>query len=228
MKKYFVMLFLMILTMTLVGCSEIANPEDYTIDKEVEIVETITFDQAKDEVPDEEPESNYITMVGTMEMSFGTMKMAYNINISLYEKDGEIDGVMNMSAEGNSIVIDIMDGYMYITSSGMAEMKMKAKIPAGEDFDYDEILGAETDAEELLEELLATVDSKNENLKIGYDKKGCLIFDYKENENKMRMVIDKNYPVYLYSEISGTKMEYKFSYDKVDIKHTEGLDSTDY
>ena len=61
MKKYFVMLFLMILTMTLVGCSEIANPEDYTIDKEVEIVETITFDQAKDEVPDEEPESNYIT-----------------------------------------------------------------------------------------------------------------------------------------------------------------------
>ena len=63
---------------------------------------------------------------------------------------------------------------------------------------------------------------------MGYDKNGCLVIDYKDENITFRYVVNEYLPVYLYMSGDGTTAEIKCSYDKVKVEYPDGFDLEDY
>lgn len=230
MKKFFMFIFMMILSLSLVGCGQkIASAEDYTIDKEIEIQEEFTLEQAKakfDEIEDESDEAKYLTCFVSMNMSGVTI----NMEMILINENSEINGSMITTTKYGgvdmSVEMYIKDNYI-LMDMGLAGGKMKVEIPKDEEIGTDDLSGMELT--ELIDELLEEANNKSENFKAGYDATGCLILDYAENDMKARCVFDKNYPVYFYvQEGTDNTIEFKFSYDKVKVEFPENLNPEEY
>ena len=228
MKKFLMFICTLILTLGLFGCdAKVANADDYTIDKEVEITEELSFDAAKEKVEElEEAESKYLSydMKMTMEGSSTTAKFV------MIEEKGGVDGSMTMNMDMGIMKMDIemyiKDNFVFMEFPGVG--KIKAKIPTTEDLDDFTESGMEG-VEEYLEEFYKLAAEHSDKVKVGYDKAGCLILEYADENAKLRFVFDKNYPVYFYVGL-GTEMvtEMKFSYDKVEVEYPEDFKAEDY
>lgn len=233
MKKVLAFLFTFVLCLGLFGCAgSIANGEDYTIDKEIVIDKEITVEESKkafDELEEGE-EAKYVSCDFQLKQSFMGQSMTMNMNMILVTDGSLINGKMVATVASGATNISynlyIKDNYFLLDLGAMGG-KMKAEIPNGEEIDVDDLGGY--DFAEIIEEFFEDADELSENVKTGYDSKGCLVLDYAQASRKARFVFDKAYPVYFYaSEGEGQVFEMKFSYDKVDVEFPEDLKLDDY
>lgn len=230
MKKFLMFICTLILTLGLFGCgANVASAEDYTIEKEVEIKEELTLEQAQakfEELEDESDDSKYLTCDVKMNMEGVNVSMQM---ILINDKSG-INGSMKTtsSAGGFNMTVDmyIKDNYI-LMDMGLAGGKIKVEIPQDEEIESDDLSGF--DVQEMISEFFKEADKQSENFKAGFDAKGCLVLDYAEGDMKARFVFDKNYPVYFYAqEGANNVMEFKFSYEKTEVEFPENLNLDDY
>lgn len=230
MKKFLMFICMMFLSLSLVGCNaKVASYEDYTIDKEIEVKEALTLEQAQakfEELEDASDDAKYLTCTLSMNVEGIVMDMtmimindANGINGSIVTttKYGGIDMSIEMYIKDNYILMDM----------GLAGGKMKVEIPSDEDLDTDDLSGL--DLTELISGFFEEADKQSENFKAGFDAAGCLVLDYAEEDMKARFVFDKNYPVYFYAqEGANNTIEFKFSYEETEVVFPEDLNPEDY
>lgn len=228
MKKFLMFICTLILTLGLFGCgAKVADAEDYTIDKEVEITEQLSFDEAKAKVEElEEADSKYLSydMTMTVEGSTSTAKLV------MVEENGVVDGSMTMHMDMGIMKMDmemyIKDNFVFMEFPGVG--KVKAKVPTDEDLEDFTESGMEG-MDEYLEEFYLLAGEHSDKVKVGYDAAGCLIMEYADETSKFRFVFDKNYPVYFYVGLGAEMVtEMKFSYDKVEVEYPEDFKEEDY
>lgn len=230
MKKFLMFICTLILTLGLFGCgANVASAEDYTIDKEIEVKEELTLEQAQakfEELEDESGDAKYLTCTFTMNMGGVAMDMTM---ILINDKNGINGSMISTTKYGGvntSVEMYIKDNYI-LMDMGAIGGKVKVEIPSDEDIDTDDLSGF--DLTELITEFFEEADKQSENFKAGFDAAGCLVLDYAENDMKARFVFDKNYPVYFYAQEGvGNTMEFKFSYEKTKVEFPEDLNPEDY
>lgn len=226
MKKIIMCLCLVIFGVVLTSCGvDDVDPMDYAIDKEIKFKKEVTVEELKEVEVSIEDITNL-----TIDMSIkNTEFIEYNTNISLaltIKKD-KINGIMKMDTGIIDLELYIKDSYICLDYGMLG--KYKALITDVEDFTSDEIFNDEFDFEEVLKDFIEDYESnEHENLKMGYDKEGCLVIDYKDENITFRYVVNEYLPVYLYMSGDGTTAEIKCSYDKVKVEYPEGFDLEDY
>ena len=230
MKKFFMFICTLVFTFVLVGCNQkVVDPENYTIDKEIEIKEELSLEQAQakfDEVDDESDDAKYLTMDIKMVVEGINIDMKMILVHENNVLNGSITTKSSYGSMSQTVEMYVKDNYI-LMDLGLVGGKKKVEIPAGEEIEADD-LGA-YDINEMIEEFFKEADKQSENFKAGYDANGCLVLDYNETNMKARFVFDKNYPVYFYAaEGSSTKMEFKFTYTKTEVKFPESLNLDDY
>ena len=211
MKKIIMCLCLVVFSVVLTSCgNDFVDPMDYEIDKEIKFKKDVTVEELKEVEVSIEDTKNL-----TIDMSIkNTEFIDYNTNISLaftIKKD-KINGIMKMDTNLINLELYIKDSYICLDYGMLG--KYKALITDVEDFTSDEIFRDEFDFEEVLENFIEDYESNDhENLKMGYDKEGCLVIDYKGKDITFRYVVNEYLPVYLYMSGAGTTAEIKCSYD---------------
>lgn len=228
MKKFITFMFTFLMAFVLIGCGQkVADADDYTIDKEVEITQELSFEEAKAEVKElEEANAKYLTY----EMVVKAEGMNINTKAVLVEEKEVINGsmLMKMDMGGFNMNYDmyIKDSYILVDMPMFG--KIKVKVPTADDLG--EFNGtSDADLQGYIEEFYQLAQEHLESVKAGYDKNGCLVLDYSYEDVKCRVVFDKEFPVYIYVG-NGEKevVEIKFSYSKVKVEFPEDLDMEAY
>ena len=228
MKKFITCMFTFLMAFVLIGCGQkVADAEDYTIDKEVEITQELSFEEAKAEVKElEEADSKYLTY----EMVLKAEGMNITTKAVLVEEKETINGsmVMKMNMGGFNMNYDMYIKENYILVEIPMAGKIKVKIPTTDDLG--KLNGtSDADLKGYLDEFYQLAQEHSDSVKAGYDKNGCLVLDYSYEDVKCRVVFDKEFPVYIYVA-NGEKevVEIKFSYSKVKVEYPEDLDMEAY
>lgn len=229
MKKILMILFTLVVTLGLFGCGQsIASAEDYTIDKEVVIEKELTLEDSKKsfEELEEKEDSKYVSCDFKLEESSAKMTMKMTLVYEGAVINGAMDANMSMGGVNINYSLYIKDNY-FLLDLGAFGGKMKAEIPADEEINMDDL--ASYDLNEIIEEFFEDMVDTTGNLKTGYDKNGCLVLDYSDEEIKARFVFDQGYPVYFYAQEGAEGVfEMKFSYEKTSVEFPEGLNLEDY
>lgn len=226
MKKIIMCLCLLVFGVVLTSCgNDFVDPVDYSIDKEIKLKKEVTMEELKEVEVSIEDIKNF-----TMEMNVERNELAdfeTNILLSFTTKNNKINGNMKLETGITDLELYIKDSYMCLDFGMLG--KFKTLITDVDDFTSEEIFSEEFDFEEVLKSFIEEYESKeSDNLKMGYDKDGCLVIDYKDENVTFRYVLNKYLPVYLYMSSDDVVAEIKCSYDKVKVEYPEGFDIEDY
>lgn len=226
MKKIIMCLCLLVFGIVLTSCgNDSVNPMDYSIDKEIKLKKEATMEDLKEVEVSIEDIKNFTIDMRVERNEFADFET--NILLSFTTKNNKINGNMKLDTGIIDLDLYIKDSYMCLDYGMLG--KYKVLITDVEDFTSEEIFSEEFDFEEVLKSFIEEYESKeNDNLKIGYDKEGCLIIDFKDENITFRYVLNKYLPVYLYMSSEGTTAEIKCSYDKVEVEYPEDFDIEDY
>lgn len=226
MKKIIMCLCLLVFGIVLTSCgNDSVNPMDYSIDKEIKFKKEATMEELKEVEVSIEDIKNFTIDMRVERNEFADFET--NILLSFTTKNNKINGNMKLDTGIIDLDLYIKDSYMCLDYGMLG--KYKVLITDVEDFTSEEIFSEEFDFEEVLENFIKEYESKeNDNLKIGYDKEGCLVIDYKDENVTFRYVLNKYLPVYLYMSGEGTTAEIKCSYDKVEVEYPKDFDIEDY
>ena len=226
MKKIIMCLCLLVFGIVLTSCgNDFVDPMDYSIDKEIKFKKEATMEDLKEVEVSIEDIKNFTIDMRVERKEFADFET--NILLSFTTKNNKIDGIMKLDTGIIDLDLYIKDSYMCLDYGMLG--KYKVLITDVEDFTSEEIFSEEFDCEEVLENFIKEYESKeNDNLKVGYDKEGCLIIDFKDENITFRYVLNKYLPVYLYMSGEGTTAEIKCSYDKVEVEYPEDFDIEDY
>ena len=164
MKKFFMFICALVFTFVLVGCNQkVVDPENYTIDKEIEIKEELSLEQAQakfDEVDDESDDAKYLTMDIKMVVEGINIDMKMILVHENNVLNGSITTKSSYGSMSQTVEMYVKDNYI-LMDLGLVGGKKKVEIPAGEEIEADD-LGA-YDINEMIEEFFKEADKQSEN-----------------------------------------------------------------
>lgn len=227
MKKILMCLSLLVFGVVLASCgNNNVDPNDYSIEKEIKVKTDITAE----DLEDVEVEVKNFTNIAVDIRLESPSHEEYNMNcaFALALNKGNLEGKLLVDMRYSDLEVYIKDSYICLDLA-LWGGKVRTKIANAEDFVDDELFSGDFDFQEILETFLDEYDPEEcENLIIGYDKNGCLVIDYKDDEVTFRYVLNGYLPVYLYTSADDLLLEIKCSYDKVEIEYPEDFNLEDY
>lgn len=229
MKKILMCLSLLVFGVVLASCgNNNVDPNDYSIDKEIKIKKEADIKDLEDDISFDI--SKYLSLdIMVHELEGEEKIIAYSSDIDVAIEDGKL----NLSAINSSKFLSqefyAKDNFLCFDYGSMLG-KYKTELKDIDSYIKESLTKNSYNFSEILDEFLDEFDLKDtENLKAGYDKAGCFIIDYKqEDKATLRCVINGSLPVYLYVYYDKISIEIKCSYDKTEIVYPDDFNLDDY
>ena len=229
MKRFLSLIFVVALTLVLVGCGGNGLADKYGADEKVKIAEEITADEAETLIEEAQTGSEEIAKVTIDiniegEMSVLNQKMTAKgeakLLMDISDEENikmQMDYNITMKAAGETQKMEmhlyITDGYVYahMNIPGEGEMKYKESLETSSDLgEMDQFL-------EAVEGLLDSLDGSLSEASFGKDKDGNLIVQSSEEldaeyNDEYRIVIKDGLVQYMYLEMNMSGMNFKYDY----------------